>query len=68
MHASSVSIAFKFISLEDMNNEIKYLKTSKATPLDTLPVNILKVNTYLPYILYNNFNNSIASSKYVKTY
>ena len=61
MQASSVPFAFKFISLEDMNNEIKTLKTAKATPIDTLPVNILKENTDLPYILYNYFNNCIAS-------
>ena len=42
MHASSSSFAFKFISLEDMKNEVKSLKTS---PKDTLPVNILQVNT-----------------------
>ena len=45
MHALSISFAFKFISLEDMNNEIKSLKTLKATPIDTLPVNILNENT-----------------------
>ena len=34
-------------------NEIKSLKTSKTTPIDTLPVNIFKVKTDLPYIPYN---------------
>ena len=35
MHASSISFAFKFISLEEMNNEIKSLMTREGIPIDT---------------------------------
>ena len=58
LNASCAPFAFKIIYYEDMNNEIKSLNTSKAThPKDTIPVNILKGNKDLPYILYNNFKN-----------
>ena len=61
MQSISSSFSFKFISLQDMIFEINSLKISKATPIDTIPVKILKANEDLPYVLFNNFNNSIAS-------
>ncbi len=62
LNVSSAPFAFTFISYENMKNEIMSLKTSKATPKDSIPINILKGNKDLPYILYNNFNNCIASN------
>ena len=67
IHSSSPSFSFKCISLEDMNKEIKSLDVSKATPIDSIPVRILKENSDLPDILHNNFNNSITSCVFPDT-
>ena len=38
---------FNFISIDNMANEITSIKNSKAIPIDSLPVRILKSNPYL---------------------
>ena len=56
--------AFKFICLQDMIKEINAIKPSKATPIDSVPLRILKDNPNLAFILFNNFNNSIMTGSF----
>ena len=58
------TFAFKFISLQDIINEIDTIKSSRAIPIDYIPIKILKDNPNLPYILFNSFNNSIMRGSF----
>ena len=62
-HSFTNLFEFKFVALDELQNEILLLNTTKATPKDTIPVKIIKDNLhFFSYILYNNFNNSLNSS------
>ena len=64
MHTPTSPFKFNYISIEKMVHEINSIKSSKALPIDSLPARILKGNSDLPVILYNNFNNCISSCEF----
>ena len=64
MHTPTSPFKFNYISIEKMVHKINSIKSSKALPIDSLPVRILKGNSDLPIILYNNFNNCISSCEF----
>ena len=64
MHTPTSPFKFNYLSIEKMVHEINPIKSSKALPIDSLPVRILKGNSDLPVILYNNFNNCISSCEF----
>ena len=57
--------SFSFITKETILNELRKLNPKKACQKSDIPVKIIKENTdIVANFVYNNFNNSLFSSKF----